>query len=426
MATVSTQHLNKTLKKVIYLNFDLNRTVLMSDAAGGRSMEDTVNYLLSEICYGRVVEASSSDNTNDTAGSTQWVASGETKPYPGNEVPNDKTLVTYKTYGDNLYKYKRSGSVKDVAHNKAMKKHRKKLQSTFTNKDNPGESFRPYLDQVMAALEMKDESTKTLAKNVAKTIEPGLLKEFWEDGKYFLLPSFLNLLVYLQADPVLLSQIRIVYRTFGSDLEEVAKELSIFNQGKHPLYPGVKLSDKLLLKKPYGVFFRNGDESNGTSLILGTIDKAPKDCTDLKAFYTPKSDDNNINRIEIKNGFHDCSTKITSLLSNDPNQQTLGLRDYWEWWHAHGESDDSGKILIIDDHNKDSEHHCFIDDHVEAGHSHIIDVRDAATGSKIPFEKSINFNIFRSEPFLAITQENYFINMFENIVATLEEESSNL
>ena len=111
-----------------------------------------------------------------------------------------------------------------------MKKHRKKLQSSFTNENNPGEKFRPYLVQVMNALEMKDEATKTLAKNAAKTIEPGLLKEFWEDGKYFLLPSFLNLLIYLQSDPALLANVRIIYRTFGSDLEEVAKELNVFQE----------------------------------------------------------------------------------------------------------------------------------------------------------------------------------------------------
>eukprot|EP00942_MAST-04A_sp_MAST-4A-sp1_P004977 g4977.t1 len=418
MATVTTQRINKTmLKKIIYLNFDLNRTVLMSDAAGGRSMDDTVNYLLSEISYGKVEK-----NDENTA---RWIATGEAKPYPGNEVPDDRTLITYKAFGDNLYKYKTSGSVEDVAHNKTMKKHRKKLQSSFTNENNPGEKFRPYLVQVMNALEMKDEATKTLAKNAAKTIEPGLLKEFWEDGKYFLLPSFLNLLIYLQSDPALLANVRIIYRTFGSDLEEVAKELDVFHQGKHPLYPGIKLNDKLLLKEPYGVFFRNSDQSDGTSLIVGTIDKAPKDCTDLKGFY-------DTSKIQIENGFQNCSNTITAMLlnnnNNQDNQQTLGLRDYWEWWHAHGESDDSGKILILDSTKIDAEHHCFIDDHVEADHAHIVDVRDGATGSKIPFEKSINANIFRSEPFLAITDNNYFINMFENIVtiSNKDEEGSNL
>jgi len=38
------------------LHFDLNRTVLMSDAAGGRTMENTVDYLLSECTWG-VVDA---------------------------------------------------------------------------------------------------------------------------------------------------------------------------------------------------------------------------------------------------------------------------------------------------------------------------------------------------------------------------------
>ena len=134
----------------------------------------------------------------------------------------------------------------------------------------------------------------------------------------------------------------------------------------------------------------------------------------------------------IENGFQNCSNTIAAMLlnnnNNQDNQQTLGLRDYWEWWHAHGESDDSGKILILDSTKTAAEHHCFIDDHVEADHAHIVDVRDGATGSKIPFEKSINANIFRSEPFLAITDNNYFIKMFENIVtiSNKDEEGSNL
>jgi hypothetical protein len=41
-------------KRNIVLHFDLNRTILMSDAAGGRSMENTVNYLLSECTWGYI------------------------------------------------------------------------------------------------------------------------------------------------------------------------------------------------------------------------------------------------------------------------------------------------------------------------------------------------------------------------------------
>ena len=65
----------------------------------------------------------------------------------------------------------------------------------------------------------------------------------------------------------------------------------------------------------------------------------------------------------------------------------------------------------------------FVDDHVEADHSHIIDVRDV-NGVKVPFEKSINVNIFRSEPYLAITERDYFIDMFQAIVEVSGEDSN--
>lgn len=41
-------------RRNVVLHFDLNRTVLMSDAAGGRTMENTVDYLLSECTWGYV------------------------------------------------------------------------------------------------------------------------------------------------------------------------------------------------------------------------------------------------------------------------------------------------------------------------------------------------------------------------------------
>lgn len=41
-------------RRSVVLHFDLNRTVLMSDAAGGRTMENTVDYLLSECTWGYV------------------------------------------------------------------------------------------------------------------------------------------------------------------------------------------------------------------------------------------------------------------------------------------------------------------------------------------------------------------------------------
>jgi hypothetical protein len=55
MATTNAATTTASRRHVV-LHFDLNRTVLMSDAAGGRTMENTVDYLLSECTWG-VVDA---------------------------------------------------------------------------------------------------------------------------------------------------------------------------------------------------------------------------------------------------------------------------------------------------------------------------------------------------------------------------------
>ena len=101
------------------------------------------------------------------------------------------------------------------------------------------------------------------------------------------------------------------------------------------------------------------------------------------------------------------------------DNHAAGFRDYFEWWHAHGESDDSGKVLLVNDENTESfqkEYHAFIDDHVEADHSHIVDVRMAHNGSVVPPKESIGNVIFRAEPYVAITNDSYFIDQFEMIL----------
>lgn len=90
----------------LILHLDLNRTVLMSDAAAGRSMRDVVNYLLAECCWGRAshgeVRASSGlrggHSVNDQPHQTQWEA---VDPRPA-AMPSDAGLISYKHHVDGL------------------------------------------------------------------------------------------------------------------------------------------------------------------------------------------------------------------------------------------------------------------------------------------------------------------------------------
>ena len=398
----------RKLSKKIYLHFDLNRTVLMSDAAGGRSIEDTVNYLLAEVCYGK-------------AQGEGWAPFSPYEPRPGANLNPD--LVSYKSFGDRKFPYLNQGDAsakvpegyESIAkYNKSQKKHRKKLQSSFTNEGSPGVSFRPYMDDVLKALSLPEDKQEAAAKASAE-VENGLLAEFCRNGKYFLLPSFLNFLVYLQSDEALMENVNIIYRTFGEDLEEVSKELKMFQEGKHPCYPGLHLDRRLCLSEPFGVFFRNSEESDGIALAIGTMTKAPKDCADIKAFYEELGQGN----VSLAHGFAACHKAMMGRFSDTVH--AAGFRDYFEWWHSHGESDDSGKVLLVNDKSSEayqSEYHAFIDDHVEADHSHIVDVRTAGDGSVISPKESIGKVIFRAEPYVAITNDAYFIEQFEMILKT--------
>merc|ERR1739838_846867 len=91
---------------------------------------------------------------------------------------------------------------------------RTKLNGVFTHAGNPGES---YLE-------------------VAQQMRQELLSPDGSDLK--LIPSFLDLLVHLKRSG---RSFTLCFRTFGEDLASVAEDLNRFCEGKHPLYPGVKM-----------------------------------------------------------------------------------------------------------------------------------------------------------------------------------------
>jgi len=51
------------------------------------------------------------------------------------------------------------------------------------------------------------------------------------------LPSFFNLLLHLQKEK---REFSLTFRTFGTELEQVAMELNMFCNGHHPLFPDAR------------------------------------------------------------------------------------------------------------------------------------------------------------------------------------------
>jgi hypothetical protein len=80
--------------------------------------------------------------------------------------------------------------------------------------------------------------------------------------------------------------------------------------------------------------------------------------------------------------------------------RTLGLAQ---------ESDESGKVLLLDPQDR-SIHPIFFDDNVEHTRKHIVDVREQGSGRGLPFEASRCRYLVKVEPWLAITDTNFFID----------------
>jgi hypothetical protein len=140
---------------------------------------------------------------------------------------------------------------------------------------------------------------------------------------------------------------------------------------------------------------------------------------------------------------------------------TIAIQDDYKYWHTHNESDESGKLLLIhteddcsssngdnnddnncknndkinnDNYNNDKKidnnnkniDNCyrnnidkiqiFFDDNIERNRSHIVDVRDIKTFKHIPFNDIKNIYIKKIEPYYAIIDDNYYIDIVQEMV----------
>lgn len=99
-------------------------------------------------------------------------------------------------------------------------------------------------------------------------------------------------------------------------------------------------------------------------------------------------------------------------------RRSLALQDDYRFWAASGESDDSGKVLIVDraagGGGGDASHyrHIFFDDNIERDRAHIVDARDLRTGEPLPFGGvggTQRRYLMKVEPYASIMDEDYLV-----------------
>jgi hypothetical protein len=193
----------------------------------------------------------------------------------------------------------------------------------------------------------------------------------------------------------------LVFRTFGSDSTEIAQEYNKFCTGTHPMYEAGAPMDALCVKcidteEAIGKITRGGiDDAEETySLQLGSFVQKP--C--------------------VINGSENIYRHILSLLFEE-NKRAMIIQDDYPYWHACGETDHSGKLLLIDEATENSSLvQIFFDDNVERDRAHIVDVRKLPGLEKVSFEDANDKLYVRVSPFEIISDPHYYINTFDEVL----------
>jgi len=359
----------------LVLHFDVNKTIVMSDACQGYSVSKVVGEVLGRATHGTV--------------STErgWSWNGQA-PSP---VPQETSgHVSYMSWLRQ----------QDFSADEQLTR-----LNTLGQQDDKVAGVAATRDRMEAALqlpsgEVGDRYRALFDRGTFPSTQP------WR----YVVGAFFRLVETLSARG---RRFAIVIRTFGTDIGNgLCKEINAFAEGRHPLYPTAGRFDgtdgrpdlRISLDDPssHGSFYR---DSSGTSLVLGTLERPPPDDgvseVGLRHFEGQG--------LRVVAGHAAIASEIAGLSAR---RGLLALRDYWPWWgKVRNEKADAGKVLYVDTADLTT-HPIFFDDHVsreDAEDAHIVDVRDLS-GASLPYSAVAGVHVIRSEPLECLTDPDYFVN----------------
>eukprot|EP00639_Heterosigma_akashiwo_P009353 CAMPEP_0194602972 /NCGR_PEP_ID=MMETSP0292-20121207/29969_1 /TAXON_ID=39354 /ORGANISM="Heterosigma akashiwo, Strain CCMP2393" /LENGTH=357 /DNA_ID=CAMNT_0039465319 /DNA_START=113 /DNA_END=1185 /DNA_ORIENTATION=+ len=346
-------------QRKLLLHFDINKTLIVSDVAGGVGTEQMINSLLSEVAWGKI-----------NADTQAWELLSEE---PSVCAPDESTgWMTFNEYLENILK--------------PEKAQKRAVKTSFTEEGKIGESFRPAYERILNALALPEDVRAAAAAAV-----PALA-----GGQCFILPCFFELLLALQARGRAFS---LVFRTFGHDLPQIAEEFNAFCEGRHPCWPHARMDGtggtadrRLKLPQASGKFYRDGEGGDGMHLAM--IDST----TQL---------------VEISHGVEEV---WKTIIEKSAGGTTLGLSDCYPWWRDNNESDTSGKLLLVagdEEHGEEEVGVAAETTWSETGRTSWTCAAAAPGAPPVPFARSKDRFIFKAEPFAAILDRQYYINALE-------------
>jgi hypothetical protein len=349
----------KKIPTRLVLHLDINETILLGDDAGGDSRHDSVQKMIAKSAFCQLPNTDTSTSWEDTqqAEPTRWwdgqVMGQETSIPP---------LYTGWTWPSGCCPYYRTGY--------------KKISKQFVEQHH-GKIYQPVLD----------ECERQLAKS---------------DGSSHLLPAFYQTLNYLiQLHEKERSEdnkipITLVFRTFGSDIDEIASLLTKFAQESK--CPWLELPPEKLYQGRW---------------------KELEDGSVTYQLWNPEETE------IVASG----DGEILQLLDKG---SVFGIRDDYNYWKANEWYPTAGKPVWIPTYRKQScfSHHLMFDDNIHnLANDGIACVRKqkdsdgsfVTVGSTIMHEESEGIHLVRVPTIEPVLNPNWFVEKIETATKLLQE-----
>jgi hypothetical protein len=243
----------------LFLHFDINETILLGDDAGGDSRHESTQKMLAKSSFCRMPDMVINDNDDDNDDDNdnddddndndehehhqrrRWENTQQLKPthwWDGQEIGKERSIPPLYTgwkWPDGCCPYYRTA-------------YKNQAKSFVDN--------HPIFLPILEACETAISVNKGKGELSSSTLSPSSSsqKSSKQDRKDTILPAFYETLRHLidtTSSPSYIENVdgtnkkppfTVIFRTFGSDLAEIASVVTTFAKGKHPEYPSINFS----------------------------------------------------------------------------------------------------------------------------------------------------------------------------------------
>lgn len=226
----------------LILNFDINKTLIMSDNVKNVSTKEMANAIIAESVFGTLKDAS---QPREERQFNDWIPLNTDYVLPASRDIIDNT-VDYCNYSEYLENF-----------TAMSKKERRKYTTTFTDSDM-GLGYKEYFNHLYTCLQIPSDALESCLSTTDETSSPlsdvnHELLTYFRGNLYHIIPSFFEAIKALIKCKDI--DFKIMFRTFGTDVKNIVSEFNLFCENKHPLFPldGYTLDGKGPVYKDYRI-----------------------------------------------------------------------------------------------------------------------------------------------------------------------------